>query len=519
MRLNDNYQENRNQSLQENGNHFPNKALTELDAKPKYVFAAQRWLPYVRSVNEAHVVMLCEQGILKQTEAARILEAIESLDYGKYRTQGYSGEYEDIYMQQEPEIIKASGGAAGNMHLGRSRNDMCVTWTHLNVREGILDVTEHLVKFQNTVRLFCQEHKDTLYVIHTHTQHAQPGILGHYFLGFLDVLDRDILRFRRAYDLTNVSPMGAAVATTSAYPVSRKRVAELLGCDGFIENAYDSIGNIEHYLSAASAVSLCAIDLSKTITDMLLWATEEENMIILGEGLCSISSIMPQKRNPIVLEHLRACLGVAKGLGDTVTNGFFRTPYGDICDYEDVDDTLFSAFSMLNRCLDVFDSVIATMDVNKPLLRKRAFESFSVVTEMADEMYRSYGIPFRKAHGFVSSLVRTARKEGYDLRVVSKEYFGQFYEKYFGEPFTFDFSPIVQAIDPEHFVKVREIPGGTGPKAMEAQLGSADRKIRENAAWLEEKTAKLKAADELRLQAVARIISAGFGEEKESARA
>lgn len=510
MNLTDSYLENKNRSLKENGNHFPNKALTELDAKPKYAFSVRRWLPYERSVNEAHVVMLCEQGILQRTEAARILKAIKEADYDKYRTRGYSGEYEDIYMQQEAELIQSSHGAAGNMHLGRSRNDMCVTWTHLNVREGILDVLAPLIRLQNTVRLFCQEHKDTLYVIHTHTQHAQPGILGHYFLGFLDVLDRDIHRFRQAYDLTNVSPMGAAVATTSAYPVSRKRVAELLGCDGVIENAYDSIGNIEHYLSAASAISLCAVDLSKTITDMLLWATEEENMIIMPEGLCSISSIMPQKRNPIVLEHLRACLGVAKGLGDTVVNGFFRTPYGDICDYEDVDDTLFSGFSMLKRCVDVFDSVMATMEVNKPLLRKRAYESFSVVTEIADEMYRSYGIPFRKAHGFVSGLVRKARAEGYDLRIVSKEYFGDFYEQYFGEPFTFDFTPIVRAIDPEHFVKVREIPGGTGPKAMQTQLDSAKRKTQENAAWLDGKKARLQAADDARLQAVEQIISAAL---------
>lgn len=510
MELIQNYAQNREESIRVNGNHFPNKALQELDAIPKYAISVNRWMPYIRSVNEAHVVMLCEQGILKKKEAAQILDAIEKLDYEGYKNTQYTGEYEDMYFQQEKELIEKSNGAAGNMHLGRSRNDMCITWTHLNVREGILDMVEHLTKFQNTVRLFCEEHKDTLYVIHTHTQHAQPGIIAHYFLGFLDVLDRDIKRFQYAYKMTNVSSMGAAVATTSAYPVSRERMAQLLGCDGIVENGYDCIGNIEYYLTAASAVSLCAIDLSKTITDMLLWATEEEKMIILGDGFSAISSIMPQKRNPIVLEHLRACLGVAKGLGDTVTNGFFRTPYGDICDYEDVDGTMFSAFSMLKRSVDVFESVIATMDVNKELLRERAFESFSVVTEMADEMYRSYGIPFRQAHGFVSYLVKKARAEGYDLRAVTRDYFAGTYEEYFQKPFTFDFSPILRAIDPVHFVKVREIVGGTGPKAMEAQLRSAQEKVKANADWFDEKTAALKAADEGRLAAVQEIIRSGL---------
>lgn len=508
MKLNTTYQENRRESIAVNGNHFPNKSLCELDAIPKFAVSVNRWMPYIRSVNEAHVVMLYEQGILKLREAGAILKAIEELDYEGYKSQTYCDEFEDMYFQQEKEIIEKSNGAGGNMHLGRSRNDMCITWTHLNVREGILDVMETLIQFQNTVRLFCEEHKDTLYVIHTHTQHAQPGIMGHYFLGFLDVLDRCIRRFKNAYDMTNVSPMGAAVATTSAYPISRERVAELLGCDGIIENAYDSIGNIEYYSLTASAVTLCAIDLSKTITDMILWATEEEKMIIFGDGLSSISSIMPQKRNPIVMEHLRACVGVAKGLGDTVQTACFRTPYGDICDYEDMDSSLFSAFSMLKRCLKVFDSVMATIDVNKPLLRQRAFESFSVVTEMADEMYRSYGIPFRKAHGFVSYLVKKARAEGYDLRVVEEKYFADTYEEYFHEPFTFDFAPIAQSIDPDHFVKVREVVGGTGPKAMAAQLVSAQRKVKENAAWYDEKTSALAASDRARLDAVNRIIKA-----------
>ena len=127
---------------------------------------------------------------------------------------------------------------------------------------------------------------------------------------------------------------------------------------------------------------------------------------------------------------------------------------------------------------------------------------------MAVEMYRSFGIPFRKAHGFVSYLVRKARAEGYDLRVVEEKYFADTYEEYFHEPFTFDFAPIAQSIDPDHFVKVREIIGGTGPKAMAAQLASAQRKVQENAAWYDEKTNALAASDRARLDAVNRIIQA-----------
>lgn len=507
MNLESQYHEKRSSVEQKNGNHYPAKVLAELDSRDGYNRSKGRWMPYLRSVNEAHVVMLKEQGIISLSDAQAILKTIESLDYAGYQNTEYSGEFEDMYFQQEREIIEKSNGAGGNMHIARSRNDMCTTWAHLGVRDYLLHSTQKLIELQNTVRLFAQEHKDTLYVIHTHTQHAQPGIFGHYFLGFLDVIDRCIKRFRYAYEQTNVSPMGAAAVTTTGFPVSRERVCELLGFDALVENAYDCIGNNDFYLSSASAIGLCALDLGRTVTDMLLWATEEEKMIILSDGYSATSSIMPQKRNPIALEHLRASLSVAKGLADTVLTGFLKSPYGDISDYEDIDDTMYRAFVQLDRNVEVLNAVIATMDVNKKLLEERAFESFSVVTELADEIYRSYGIPFRKGHGFVSFLVKKARKLDYNLKYMTQPFFSEAWQEYFGEAFTHDFTPMQECINPRRFVTIREIIGGTGPKAMQAQLESAQRKVMGNDAWYCNAVEKLKQADTMRHEAILAVIA------------
>ena len=507
MELEKTYAQVRQETEERNGNHYPAKVLAELDSRANYNRSKTRWMPHLRSVNEAHVVMLCEQGILPGEDASIILKTIEGLDYEGYQNTEYSGEFEDMYFQQEAEIIKKSNGVGASMHVARSRNDMCMTWSHLGVRDYLLSAVTHLIALQNTVRLFAGEYKDTLYVIHTHTQHAQPGIFGHYFLGFLDVIDRCIKRFKYAYEQTNVSPMGAAAVTTTAFPISRERVCELLGFDALIENSFDCIGNSDYYFTAASAVSLCALDLGRTVTDMVLWATEEEKMIILSDGYSSTSSIMPQKRNPIALEHLRSSLSVTKGLADAVLTGFLKSPYGDIADYEDIDDTLYDACVHLERNVDVLNAVIATMDVNKELLEKRAFESFSVVTEIADEMYRSYQIPFRKAHGFVSFMVRKARSCDYNLKYMNRDFYAETWQEYFGEPFELDFTPMKECIDPRRFVTVREIIGGTGPKAMEDQLVSAREKVDRNKEWYEQVTGKLEESANKRMAAVHSIIT------------
>lgn len=500
------YADVRRQVEARNGNHYPAAALSELDSRPSYERFCGRFLPHVREVNEAHLVMLYEQKILGREDAGKIMRAIESIDDKEYAGKRYTGEFEDLYFEMEDEIIRRSEGAGGNLHLGRSRNDMSMTWSRLAMRREILTTLEKLIEFQNTVRLFAEEHKDTLYVIHTHTQHAQPGVFGHYYLGFLDVLDRCIRRFKYAYQATNESPMGAAAATTTGFPISRERVCELLGFDRLIDCSYDAIGNFEHFYTSASAVSLCALDMGRTVTDMLLWATEEERMIILADGYSSTSSIMPQKRNPIALEHLRGSLSVTKGLADTVSTAFLKSPYGDISDHEDVEDVIAQAFHHLNLCIDLFNAVIATMDVDRELLRKRAYESFSVVTEIADELFRSCKIPFRQAHGFVAFMVKKAEKSGFNLKNIDEAFFGEAYQEHFGKKFEGDFEPIRRCIDPQRFVDTRNIIGGAGPKAMANLLALAEKKVRANEDWYEARCAELKARDGKLRSAIAELV-------------
>ena len=506
MKLPETYAEARQTAFSEEGAKYPGKALVRMMLEPGFNRAKNRFLPYIRTINEAHLIMLAEQGIVSAPDAKRIMTALQAVDDNAYKDSVYTGEWEDLYFQMENEIIRATDGIGGNLHLARSRNDMCCTWAHMEVRDELLRLIERLVEFQNTVRLFADEHKDTLYVVHTHTQHAQPGLLGHYFLGMADVVNRNVQRLQRAYEATNVSPMGAAAITTSGFPVSRERVAELSGFSAPIENSYDAIGNIDYFAETAAAIGLCALDLGRVVTDLVAWATDELAMIRVADGYISTSSIMPQKRNPIALEHLRASLSVVKGLADAVQTGYLKSPYGDISDREDVEDTLASAFELLDKNLQLFNAVLSTLSVDRELLNRRARESFSVVTEIADEMVRSYRIPFRKAHHFVALLVRRADEKKYNLLNVSRDFFAEVYREAFGEEFTFDFAPIRKAMDPEHFVASRDVLGGTGPTAMAAMLDNAKEKVAFNASWLNKATEALQISDEKRAAAVKKLL-------------
>lgn len=507
MNLSKNYMEERQRIFDRDGKAYPGKTLVDMELVPGYNRTKKHLLAHIRSINEAHLLMLKEQGIVSKADAAVIMKAIEEIDYSAYENSEYDGRFEDLYFKMEDEIIRRTDGIGGNLHLARSRNDMCVAWSHMAIRDSILELMERMIGLRNTVLLFAEEHRDTLYVVHTHTQHAQPGILGHYFLGMADVIGRDIRRLRCAYRGANVSPMGAAAITTSGFPVSRERVAELAGFEGVVENSYDAIGNIDYFTETASAISLSALNLGRMVTDMILWATEEMRMIRVADGYISTSSIMPQKRNPIALEHLRSSLSVTKGIADAVLTGFLKSPYGDISDYEDMEDVISQAFELLTINVRMMNAVMGTLDVDKELLRERAYESFSVVTEIADQMYRSYGIPFRQAHHFVAFMVKRAEQEGYNLKNVDREFFAETYEMVFHEPFTQDFAPILKSIDPEAFVKSREALGGTGPEAMKKMLEHGREKIQDDVRWLEERRDHLRRADGLRKELVEKLLA------------
>ncbi len=501
------YKEIRERVFKEDGTGYPAVSFVDMELLPAFMEAREYRVDPLRVTNEAQVAMLVKQKIISPDHAKVILAAIEDLDYGKYRTMDYDGKHEDLFFMIEDELISKTGGLAGSIHIARSRNDLSVALDHLMLRKLVLNAIRELMGLMDTVRAFAEEHKDTLFPAHTHTQQAQPSVLGHYFLGYTDVLNRDLQRFSEAYRIVNTSPLGAAAITTSGFPFDRKYISDLLGFDSIIENSFDSIGCCDADTQTAAAVMLSSINASRVITDMVLWATEEMNILRVADGYISTSSIMPQKRNPIAFEHLRASFSMIKGLCAAVMDGYLKSPYGDISDKDDIVPILVKAINQFCRSIHLFNNVLATCDVNKKLLRERAMDSFSVVTEMADTIVRITDLPFRTAHHVVSALVKKVIASGGGLSSIDEKLFRSVYEQVAGEPFTGDYGMIRKSLDPDHFVSIREVPGGVGPKAMESMLASARSKVENWHTWYNESIRRIEQADASRMKAVGSILN------------
>src|SRR5699024_5572025 len=197
---------------------------------------------------------------------------------------------------------------------------------------------------------------------HTHTQPAQPTTFGHYLLALYDNLKRDIGRLKQAYRTVNQSPMGAAAITTSGFPINRERMVELLGFDGLIENSYDAIAAGDYLTEAAQSLIGLMTNIGRWLQEFLRMASREVGLIKVSDAYVQISSIMPQKRNPVSIEHSRAVASSAASEGMAVIHMIHNTPYGDINDTEDdLQPHLYKGFRKALRVLKLMHAVVLTM--------------------------------------------------------------------------------------------------------------------------------------------------------------
>jgi argininosuccinate lyase len=225
---------------------------------------------------------------------------------------------------------------------------------------------DRLLELRRAVMGQARRHLDTLMPGYTHTQPAQPVTFAHYLAGVLTYLAHDQAKLTAAYAIVNQSPLGAAALTGTGFPIDRRRVAELLGFDDIVLSTQHAIGAGEYLTDVAFAVQSLAVDLSRTTHDLLVRATQEANALRIDDSFIQISSIMPQKRNPVVLEHLRARLSRALGYAQTVVTQCHSIPYGDTQDIEDeILPPIFHALDAIEECLELYTACLHNADAQR----------------------------------------------------------------------------------------------------------------------------------------------------------
>ncbi|WP_042166340.1 argininosuccinate lyase [Paenibacillus gorillae] len=473
---------------------FPGAAYAKAVLQPAYDNAKQHLLEPMLAIHKAHLIMLREQGLIRKGDAELTAKALLQLDTDKLRTGTYSGKFEDLFFEVEHLLLELSEEASGNLHLARSRNDMGIAIYRIVLREKLASAITEAQALHEALHSFAVRHAETIMIAHTHTQQAQPTTVGHYIAAVIDSLSRDLRRLKAAYEGCNHSSLGAAALTTSGFPISRERVAELLAFDGLIENSYDAVSGADYVGEAAAAVQLAAINLGRFAQELLLWCMQEFAIARVAAPYVQISSIMPQKRNPVSIEHVRSLLSSAAGDAQTVLTMIHNTPFGDIVDTEDdLQPYAWRSLGTLESVYRLLSKVIATLEINEEVLRQRAANSFATVTELADTLVREEGLSFRSSHSIVSKLVTSAVKRGAgvgDLNLVSLNEAAAAAGEH--KPLKLSAESLRKALDPENFVRVRTLQGGPAPSELRRALEAQNSRQTELKRWLEDNDQKRK---------------------------
>jgi argininosuccinate lyase len=292
--------------------------------------------------------------------------------------------------------------------------------------------------------------------------------MAHFLLAMAENVGRDIKRHQRAFENMNYCPLGSGAITTTGFPINRHRVAELLGFTAPTVNSYASIASVDYFTELLGATSAMLVNVGKFAQEFLLMAMTEFNAIRLSDGYVQGSSIMPQKRNPVALEHIRAIGSKALGQCLGVITSVHNTPFGDINDVEDdLQPLIYSAIRDANRAVSLFANTLRSATFNFDVLKRRAGENFIAVTELADTIVRKENLPFRVAHSIVGKCVQMAIDANSDI---TYEILQTASNEIVGHELSLTAEELEMAVSAENFVNVRTVYGGTAPSETRRAL-------------------------------------------------
>jgi argininosuccinate lyase len=462
--------------------------------------AKAQFLSPLMAIHYAHLVMLAERKIVSPEDARAIRKALDAIDEDAVRAVRYDGTYEDLFFYLDTLIASGCGEeTAGRLHTARSRNDIDMTMYRMQQRELLLAVVEGTLALRRVLLGLADRHREAVFAAHTHTQPAQPSTIAHYLLAVVEQLERDGVRLKAAYASTNRNPLGACAITGTGFPIDRSRTAELLGFDGTTGNTYGSIATVDYLLESVSASSVMLVGLGRVVQDLLLWCTREFGYLRLPDGFVQCSSIMPQKRNPVALEHARAIGSKAIGQAAAVMLAVHNTPFGDIVDTEDdLQPLVTRMFTDAARAVSLAAAALEGASFNTDALAARASQGWITVTELADTLTRDHGLSFKTAHRIASKLVDAASATSGTpaaalLRDVSKDVAGR--------EVIFTDAQLAEVLSPVRFVQIRRTHGGPAPEETARASEVSAQSLDADEHWLRETRERLaRAREALRLR-------------------
>ena len=413
----------------------------------------------------AHAKMLGKCNIITKSEMSRLVKGLEGIlrDIERWKFK-FDWKCEDIHTNIQNELEKRIGKVAKKLHTARSRNDQVSLDLRMYCRDSIITIVHMLVDFQKALLKFSKQNRDVIIPGYTHLQRAQPILLAHHILAYMEMLQRDKQRIYSAHaGIWHNFPLGSCALAGTSLPIDRDYTAKLLKFTGVSRNSIDSASDRDFVIEFLSSLAILAMHLSRLSEDLILWSTSEFSFIDIDESFCTGSSIMPHKKNPDVLELIRGSTGKIYGNLISILVMMKGLPLSYNRDMQHDKEPLFDSVDMVKSSLGIMIKLMDNINVNKKRLKGLLDDESLFATDMAEYLVNK-DMAFQEAHEVVGKLMAYCIRDNVrisDLSLTQLKGFSKRFDK-----------DIYKLLNPEESVKAKTSYGGTSPvnvkKAIEA---------------------------------------------------
>jgi argininosuccinate lyase len=405
----------------------------------------------------AHVEMLAKKEIISESDCEKITGGLlaikEEIEAGKFK---FSVENEDIHMNIEARLFEIIGDTAAKLHTARSRNDQVALDIRLYMKDAIADQFIRIKQLQASLVLAAEKSLKVIMPGFTHMQHAQPVLFAHYIMAYFEMFQRDEERLNDCFKRVDVMPLGSGALAGVNYPIDRRFVAKRLGFDEISRNSIDAVSDRDFIIEYESCASILIMHLSRLAEELIIWSTAEFDFVEIDDSYCTSSSIMPQKKNPDVLEIIRGKSGIVYGglLGMlTVMKGL---PLSYNRDMQEDKESLFNILDTVNNCIELMTGIVNTIKIKGKQMYQVTGKNYILATDIADYLVKK-GVPFREAHSITAKMVNYAIKKKKELHELKLKEYKQFSDSFENDVFKITLEKAINSRNNTGATSIRQV--------------------------------------------------------------
>ena len=370
----------------------------------------------------AHVEMLFKQKIISFKVKNKIIYGLQKIEKQISKNNfEFNKKYEDIHMNIEKKLFQIIGDEAGYIHTARSRNDQVITDFKMWIRSATKKINTNLEKIVRSSIKLAEKNIETVMPGFTHLKNAQPISLAHYFMAYVEIFRRDQKRFLNNVEILNECPLGVAALSGTSFNIDRYYTSKKLGFNNPTNNSIDTVSDRDFVLDFLYSVSVCSMHISRIAEELIIWYSDGFNLIHLSDKVVTGSSIMPQKKNPDLLEYLRGKSGITFGNLFSMLTILKGLPLSYFKDMQDDKEIVFRSHDTLINCLNILDEILKNLSPNKKRMFQLADTGYITATDLADYLVKNHKMSFRNAYQKTAEIVNFAEKKKKKLKELTIE--------------------------------------------------------------------------------------------------